>query len=129
MAEEKKIVPEPQKPNKAAAPEQLTLDKGSTPPAEKAVPAKAEVPTQKPSVENKAPITPEKKEPEKEPVNPVSPEKPKEQGSEGGRLLHRPERNWKAQGHGEKGGSASTGQKGGTGADSGKAPQGPSAQG
>ncbi len=79
MADEKKIVPEPKDPDKAAAPEQLTLEKGGTPPAEKAVPAKAEVPTQKPLVENKAPVTPEKKELEKGPVKPVPPEKPKEQ--------------------------------------------------
>ncbi len=78
MANEKKIVPEP---DKAAVPEQFTLDKSDTPLAEKATTAKAEAPTQKPSVENQAPVTPEKKEPEKELVEPVPPEKPKEQAS------------------------------------------------
>ena len=81
MADEKKIVPEPQKPDKAAESEQPIMDKGGPPAPDKVTPTKAEVPTQKPLVENKAPIAPEKKEPEKEPVKPVHPEKPKEQDS------------------------------------------------
>lgn len=79
MADEKKIVPEPQKPDKVTVPEQPIMDKGSPPTHKKVTPTKAEIPTQKPLVENKAPIAPKKKEPEKETVKPVFPEKPKEQ--------------------------------------------------
>ena len=81
MADEKKIVPEPQKPDKAAESEQPIMDKGGPPAPDKVTPTKAEVHTQKPLVENKAPIVPEKKESEKENVKPVPPEKPKEQNS------------------------------------------------